>query len=149
MKKALSILLLYSLSALAIEVKFMDPCQDNFIMKTDVKEFEGSAGELTIHVLNKFQVPHQGDDKILHSVFSTPTGDKAVERISEAVTRFYGWCYVVDGISPDVYPSEVHLGPENKSLVWYFGYAELNRGEWTEQCAPSSKIKPKFLCPVD
>lgn len=149
MKKALSLLLFYSLSALAIEVKFMDPCQDNFIMKTDIQEFEGSAGELTVHALQKFNIPFKGDEKILHSVFATPTGEDAVEKVSETVTRFYGWCYGIDGASPDVYPSEVYLTQENKSLIWYFGYAELNQGEWTEQCAPSSKIRPKFLCPID
>lgn len=138
--------LFFATHTFAVEIKFFGPCIETFIMKTTINDFDGSVGALTIHALKKFDIPHNGTDQILHSAFMTPVGDGAIENVSEGVTRFYGWCYSVDGQAPDVYPSEILVTEETKTVTWTFGYAELNRGEWTEQCAPAYRIKPKFLC---
>lgn len=138
--------LLFSFSAYAIEIKFIGPCEDSFIMKTEVTDVYENVGQLTIETLKKFNIPHTGTYAGLSSAFETPVGEEAMEIVSETEVRAYGWCYSVDGISPEVYPDEALITPETKSVVWHFGYARVIQGEWITQCTPAWEIKPAFLC---
>lgn len=138
--------LLISLSANAVELKFIGPCQESFIMKVNVKEEYANVGQLTIETLKKFNIPYQGSYEGLASAFETPVGDASVEVISDFELRAYGWCFSVDGVSPEVYPHEVPVTPKTKSVVWHFGYARYYKGQWVTQCTPAWKVKPAFLC---
>lgn len=135
-----------SFSAEAIELKFIGPCEDAFIMKTEVTETYENVGELTIETLKKFSIPHSGTPAGLASAFETPVGDESVEVLSETEMRAYGWCYSVDGVAAEVYPDETPVTPETKSIVWHYGYARFTNGEWITQCTPAWEIKPAFLC---
>jgi hypothetical protein len=137
---------LLSLSAQAIELKFIGPCDENFIMKVAVEEDYRNVGELTIETLKKFNIPFQGTERGLASAFETPTGSDALEVISEEELRAYGWCFSVDGVAPEVYPHEVLLTAETKSVVWHFGFARYYQGKWVTQCTPASTVRPDFLC---
>lgn len=145
MKKLLLSLLICT-SAQAIELKFIGPCDEAFIMKTEVTEEYHNVGELTVETLKKFGIPFQGTEEGLSSAFETPVGKDAVEVVSEVEARAYGWCYSVDGASPEVYPHEVFITPETKSIVWHYGYSTNLNGQWITQCLPSWKVKPAFLC---
>jgi hypothetical protein len=138
--------LLFSLSANAVELKFIGPCAETFIMRVNVKEEYANVGQLTIETLKKFNIPYQGSYEGLASAFETPVGDASVEVISNEEMRAYGWCYSVDGVAPEVYPHEVPITAKTKSVVWHFGYARFYKGQWVTQCSPAWKVKPKFLC---
>lgn len=138
--------LLFSLSADAVELKFIGPCQEAFIMKVNVTEDYENVGQLTIETLKKFGIPHKGTYEGLASAFETPTGDASVEVISDIELRAYGWCFSVDGVSPEVYPHEVTITRDTKSVVWHFGFARYYKGQWVTQCTPAWKVKPAFLC---
>lgn len=144
--KTLFLALLISFSAQAIELKFIGPCDDDFIMKTDVTESYANVGELTIATLSKFNIPFKGTAEGLSSAFETPVGEAALEVVSDEEMRAYGWCYSVDGEAPEVYPHEIAITPETKSIVWHFGFARYFRGQWVTQCTPANSIKPDFLC---
>lgn len=115
-------------------------------MKTRVTEEYRNVGELTIETLRKFNIPFKGTEQGLASAFETPTGDESIEIISDAEMRAYGWCYSVDGVSPELYPHEVPVSSATKSIVWHFGYARYLRGQWVTQCTPAWKVRPAFLC---
>ena len=85
---------------------------------------------------------HEG----LNSVFNTPVGMEALEVLSDTEMRAYGWCYSVNGVSPEVFPHQVPLNPEIKEITWTFGFAHYYRGEWITQCTPAYTIRPAFLC---
>ena len=70
----------------------------------------------------------------------------ALEILGPQEMRSYGWCYEVDGVSPEFFPHEYTLTPVNKSVRWYFAYAHYLNGEWIRQCAPAHEIRPAFLC---
>lgn len=137
---------LLCLSAHAVELKFIGPCHEEFIMKTEVTEEYANVGELTVATLTKFGIPFIGDAEGLSSAFETPTGADAMEVVSKDEIRAYGWCYSVDGVASDVYPNEVAITPDTKSIVWHFGFAKNFRGEWVTMCTPSYTVKPAFLC---
>lgn len=138
--------LLFSLSANAVELKFIGPCSDEFIMKVNVTDVYENVGMLTINTLSKFSIPHQGTPEGLVSAFETPVGDDAIEVISDEELRAYGWCFAVDGVAPEVYPHEAPVTPETKSVVWTYGFARFYKGEWVTQCTPAHTVKPASLC---
>lgn len=144
--KKFFLLYFITLSSFALELKFIGPCDEEFIMKTEITENYTNVGELTIETLKKFGIPFKGSYEGLASAFNTPTGNAALEVVSSEETRAYGWCFSVDGFSPDVYPHEVPITNETKSIVWHFGFARFYQGQWITQCTPSYTIKPNFLC---
>jgi hypothetical protein len=146
MKKLFLLLFFFSFPSMAIELKFIGPCDENFIMRTEVSDEFTNVGELTTLTLKKFGIPFIGSEEGLSSVFSTPVGKDAIEVISNDELRAYGWCYSVDGVAPEVFPHEVRITAETKSIVWHFGFALFHKGEWVTQCTPAYSIKPDFLC---
>ena len=145
MKKFI-IALFISLPLFAVEITFTGPCDKNFIMRTKVTETYENVGELTISVLTKYKIPFKGSPEGLVSAFNTPTGDGSVEVLSDVEMRAYGWCYSVDGVSPELYSNEIPITSETKSISWYYGFAHYYKGEWIAQCTPAHTVKPRFLC---
>ncbi len=146
MKCLIPLLAILVIPAQAVELKFIGPCSPDFVMRTEVTEDYRNIGELTVATLAKFGVPHEGTEEGLASAFNTPTGKGALEVVSDVELRAYGWCYSVDGVAPEVYPHEIPITPETKSVVWHFGFARYYKGEWITQCTPAHTIRPTFLC---
>jgi hypothetical protein len=144
--KTLLITLLFSLNAQAIELTFTGPCSEEFIMRTQVEEEFENVGELTASTLTKFSIPFLGSAEGIASVFGTPVGNAAMEIISPTEMRAYGWCFAVDGVSPDLYSHEVIITRETQKIAWIFGFAHFKNGQWITQCTPAYKIKPTSMC---
>lgn len=53
--------------------------------------------------------------------------------------RAYGWCYSINGVSPDRMPNEVYIPSDNSRLVWYYAFGRLIDGEWLDQCVPATR----------
>jgi hypothetical protein len=146
MKKLLPLLALLALPARALELRFIGPCSPDFVMRTEVTEAYRNVGELTVATLAKFDIPFEGSEEGLASVFGTPTGKDALEIVSDVELRAYGWCYSVDGVAPEVYPHEVPVTAETKAVVWHYGFARYYKGAWVTQCAPAHTVRPAALC---
>lgn len=144
--KKLILLTLLSFSSHAVELKFIGPCDENFIMRTLVTEEFSNVGELTVATLTKFSIPFKGTHEGFNSIFNTPTGMETMEVLSDEEMRAYGWCYSVDGVAPEVYPHEAPVTSETKTITWTYGFAHYYKGEWISQCTPAYKVKPAFLC---
>lgn len=141
--------LLFSTSVYALELEFVGPCDKIPLMKVQVTAGYPNVGELTVATLCDLNIPFKGSSQGLASVFETPTGMAAVEVLSNEEIRAYGWCFSIDGFSPEVYPHEVPITSETKKITWHFGFARFFKGEWITQCTPAYSIKPAFLCPIE
>ena len=144
--KIFILLFIASMNLKAVEITFIGPCDEDFIMKKNVSEAYRNVGELTIGTLKKFNIPFIGTPEGISSIFETPIGDRALEVVSDIEMRAYGWCYSVDGFSPELYPHQVPVYSHTKSIVWHYGFARYYKGQWVTQCTPAHTIKPKFLC---
>lgn len=131
------------LPVMAIELSFVGPCSEEFIMKTQTTEEFAHVGELTMAVLDKFSIPYQGSAEGMASVLGY---GNYMETLSANEFRAYGWCYKVDGVIPEVFPYEAYLTPENKSVTWVYGFSHFKNGQWLSQCEEAFKVKPKELC---
>lgn len=143
--KTFLLLTLVSFSAFAVEMKFVGPCEKDFIMKTEMPDDFANVGEVTIAALTKFNIPFKGTAEGLATAFDTPVGKDALEVVSPTEIRAYGWCFAVDGVAPDVYPNEIPLAGV-KQITWTFGFARSVNGQWITQCTPSWSVRPDFLC---
>lgn len=135
--------LLFSLPAMAIDLTFVGPCSEEFIMKTKVTEEFNHVGDLTVATLNKFSIPFKGYPEGIAEVLGL---GNYTETISAKEFRTYGWCYRVDGVVPEVFPYETYITPETEAITWFYGYSHYKNGQWLSQCTDAYKVKPKELC---
>lgn len=139
----LLLIFLLSSSSWAASVSFIGPCDEKPVIQENLKVVLGeSVGSYTIRFLETFGVDHIGSERGINSIINTPT---AMEIISDREMNAYGWCYRVNGFSPEVYPNEFKV-QEGDEVVWWFGYAHYLEGQWLTQCSPSYERKPEFLC---
>ncbi len=132
-----------SFPVLAVELNFIGPCSEEFIMRTQVTEEFNHVGDLTIATLNKYKIPFHGYPEGMASVFGF---GNYMETLADNEFRAYGWCFKVDGVMPEVFPYEAYLTPETKTISWIYGYSHFKNGEWLSQCEEAFKVKPKELC---
>jgi hypothetical protein len=142
-----SIFLFWTSSASALHLTVNGPCADDLWVDLPVTAQVGtSIGQVSVDVLTKESIPFVGSDQYMASIKETPTGDAALEVISDTEMKSYGWCYSVDGVEPGVYPNELFVATGKESIHWYYGYAHYKEGTWITACAPSYKESPAFLC---
>lgn len=115
-------------------------------MTTQITETYKNVGELTVQTLTNLNIPFKGSAEGLASAFGTPTGSDALEVVSNEEMRAHGWCFSVDGVSPEVYPNEIAITAETEQITWHFGFARFYRGEWVTQCTPSYTVISDLLC---
>jgi hypothetical protein len=88
------------------------------------------------HLIENFSFNGLGVESI------TPIGQPSLgfflEELNDKELRAYGWCYSVDGITPDLLADEYILGGAESKITWYFGYASRVLGHWISQCEPVS-----------
>lgn len=137
---------LLSVSAWSIDLKFIGPCEKEPIITIKIEKTFSNVGALTLAALNENKIPYQGTEEGLNSIFNTPTGLDAVEIISDIEMRSFGWCYSVDGVSPEIYPHEMPITKNTKTVIWHYGFAHFYNGEWRTQCTPSYSVRPRSLC---
>jgi len=94
-----------------------------------------SVGELTIKMLNDYEILYQGSEQGLNSILNSPTGLDATVIISDSEMKSYGWCFKINGVIPEVYANEVFINTTTDQVLWFWGYAHYKDGEWIAQCA--------------
>jgi hypothetical protein len=132
--------------ATLLSVSFIGPCSETPIYEQEFASQFETVGDATLHVLSRSGLTFEGNERGIHSIMGTPIGVEALEVISDQEMRAYGWCYEVDGISPEEFPHQVALSKDSKKVRWYFAYAHFLNGSWIAQCAPAYKLQPAFLC---
>lgn len=132
----------------AATFKIIGPCSDAPVHAGEIesKNLRKSVGEYTISYLNKNNIAYVGNEQGLNSIIGTPIGLDAMEILSDEQMRSHGWCYSVDGEIPDSLANEVRLNNEDSEVVWFYGYSFYDRGEWSEYCTPTYKVRPDQFC---
>lgn len=143
--KSILIWFLFINSTFALELVIESPCDTGIqIFSHDLKT-PSTVGEITVKLLEINNIPFIGTAFGINSILSTPTGIDAMIPISDNEMNAYGWCYSVNGISPEEYPNKVIL--ENGDIVkWWFGFAKYLNGKWITQCTPSGKTPDDPFC---
>lgn len=128
-------LLLISFSLQAKLVIISHDRTQSFNYQMDQSHIGTSVGELTIKVLDQLAIDYQGNERGIHSILNSPLGNDALVIISAQEMKAYGWCYQVNGVTPELFPHEILIEDENDEILWFWGYAHYLNGDWIAQCA--------------
>ena len=134
--------LLYSTSdAAQFEVRGYGPILN---VETSIQKGE-SVSRMTATLLARAKESHLISNYFFNGLgveSITPLGQAPlgffVEAQNEKELRAYGWCYSVDGITPDLLADEYRLQGTEEKITWYFGFATRILGNWETQCTPVS-----------
>jgi hypothetical protein len=140
------VLALFPYKSLALSFEVQDPCTGHSMYLEKVEADYSDVGSLTTTMLDKLGVEYIGSDLGINTMLGTPVGEEAIEIINRLEMRSYGWCYEVDGTTPEVLPPYFSLEKSMKKVTWFFGFAYYKAGEWLSQCERVSKLKPGFIC---
>ncbi len=139
--------LLFPLPIFAVSFEVIGPCSDKPIYQVNEAVHAQNLGDLTESLLKHSGLPFEGDRTGIKSIDHSPTGDKAIEVLSDIKMRAYGWCVEVDGKQPETMPDQVPLEPSAKKVKWFYAFSLYESGNWTQYCTPSYTIKAKQICP--
>lgn len=131
---------------IALQFEVVGPCSPKPLFSKIVRTDAVSVGEATVKTFLQHNVPFQGNERGMNSIYETPTDDRTLEIISDREMRSYGWCYEVDGKGPEDFADEVYLTQKTRSIKWFYGFAHYKDGQWISQCEPAHKIKPRAIC---
>lgn len=146
MKHVLLIFFIMSFLAHAGTVSFTKPCSNEIIHRySKVSSERMSVAEFTLAALKFLNISHQGSLEGISSIYKTPTGLEAMDVINDHELRAYGWCYSINGYSPEVLPGEMAVENDDK-VLWWYGYAQYLNGEWITQCTPSYSQRDSNFC---
>ena len=141
------IVLLITLNTFAGTISFIGPCEKSpLATHTFTLDKSSNVGQVTIDILNEYEIAHQGNEEGINSIFNTPTGANSMEVISTTEILAYGWCYSINGFEPAELPNMVKV-EQDDHILWWFGYAHYKDGEWIAQCNPSYERRSPKFCP--
>lgn len=147
MKKVILSLLLSTTIFASIKVNILDPCSGKIKYRIELAEYFSNVGSASIEALNQLNIDFQGNENSIVSIDGTPTGVDAYLVISDSEIRAYGWCYSVNGQSPELMPNEYILQEDQDHQInWHFGYALHKDGLWITQCTPAWSSTPNLVC---
>lgn len=144
-KFLVSLFFVVSINAFAkIDFEVLDHCDGSAKHASSIESEFLHVGEASIYFLNNLSIEYVGNQRSIVSIEGTPSGSGAI--ISHGnFTQYYGWCYLVDGVGPELMADEYELTDNlDHKIQWYFGYALRLNDQWLTQCTPAWRQNPPF-----
>lgn len=136
MRVFLSLIVLVSLNAHALTFKVIGKNSEVLFSADTEVSVPQTVGQISVELFNKNQIPFIGDIDGIASVHGI---ESELDLISDTDMKAYGWCYSVNGSVPEDFVHKVSITTQETELVWFYGYAYFNSGEWVSQCVPHGK----------
>lgn len=147
MKIVILILLTLNVFASDITIQVLSPCDGTVIQQKSENIQMDNLGQASIYFLDQMQLPYTGNEYSITSILDTPTGMDAYDVVSDNEMRAYGWCYSVNGESPELMPNQYFLSEDEDYVIsWHYGFALYKDGQWITQCSPAWRFTPNFIC---
>lgn len=102
-----------------------------------------SVGALTVEAFTEARIPFEGTEVGIASLLGV---GNHTEIIDDDRARFYGWCYSVNGVTPELMANEIFLKSPSDRIVWFYAFTLYDSGNWIGQCTPASEAPPVELC---
>lgn len=96
-----------------------------------VVDLQHNVGEISMQFFNKNQISFEGSPEGI-SVIQGLGSD--LQMISKSDFKAYGWCFSIDGLTPDTMTDETFLSSQTAKILWYYAYALFQNGVWAGQC---------------
>ncbi|MCB0420806.1 MAG: hypothetical protein KDD61_07410 [Bdellovibrionales bacterium] len=135
-----------NLKGYSLEVQILHPCHfqtlaHQYYSTTQVM----TVGQITLQLLSQQSFSYVANEAAVHRILNSPIGNEALDIVNDHTMRAYGWCYLVNGVYSEDFPSQKIVGPYD-TITWYFGFALYDKGQWVRQCAPAHEAPPLAFC---
>lgn len=143
-----TIALLTSLPSFCVTFKIIGPCSEKPLAESKLKINDSmvNLGKLTIDYLIEKNIPYSGDEQAISSINNSPTGDQAIEILSDIELRAYGWCYTINNLLPEKTPNDILINNNNDIIIWFYAFSSYIKGEWKNYCTPAYTIQNSKFC---
>ncbi|KHD88505.1 MAG: hypothetical protein OM95_08315 [Bdellovibrio sp. ArHS] len=149
MKKSIfALLLLASSYSQAVTWEVYGPCDNQPVHqgKVDV-DLKKSVGEISVAIFEVNKIPFVGGPEGMSSIINTPMGLESLEIVSNTVMRAYGWCFAVNGTTPNKMPNVLNLRSQDDKIVWYYAYTTNKENVWQDDmCSPAYWVQADQFC---
>lgn len=147
-KTALILISALSFNAYAVSWKVYGPCDEKPVAQGEaVADLTESVGDISVEIFDQNKVPYIGAAEGFNSIINTPTGMDSIEVVSDTELRAYGWCYSINGKTPDEMPHKIKFNAQTDKLIWFYAYTTNIKNEWQDDyCSPAYWIKAKQFC---
>lgn len=93
-----------------------------------------NVGEYSVRVFEHFDIPFEGSIYGVSKIFDL---GQELDLISDREMKAYGWCFSIDGVTPESLIHDTTIYSDSSEIIWYYAYAHYESGDWTGQCVPS------------
>ncbi len=114
--------------------------------KIDLPVGRSTVGSISEAIFRRDSIPYVGSEAGMNSILGTPTGDDAIDVLSDEEMLVYGWCYEVDGVQPSEMPGDFQLTGKEKLLHWFYASSHYKAGAWLSYCDPAHLNKAPLGC---
>lgn len=136
MRLLAAFIVLVSLNAYALTSKVIGKNSEVLFSAATEVALPQTVGQISVEFFNKNQIPFVGDIDGIVSIYDI---NSELELISDTDMKAHGWCYSVNGVVPEDFVHKVSVSKQETELVWFYGYAYYQAGEWVSQCVPHGK----------
>jgi hypothetical protein len=126
-------------------ISVIAPCSNQILWRQELSELPRNLGVATVTSLEASGLQFQGTERGINQINHSPIGRGSMEIISATEMYSYGWCYSVNGVIPEGYPHEIELNADDQ-VVWFYGFAHYQNGEWISQCEDSILRRQQKFC---
>lgn len=120
----------------AITIEVIGPKNDIIIPKTKFNaNISRTVGEITVAIFEDQNITFDGNARGMKSIKGY---ENYVDIVSPSEFKAYGWCFSVNGVSPDTMSDQTHFENEDDVLGWYYAFAHYKDGNWISQCEPAN-----------
>jgi hypothetical protein len=129
--KIFFVILFLSVQSFAITFEVRGKKQNLLFQTNSSTEVPVKLGQLTVDILDQGQIPYTGNNSGILKIFDL---EQDVEVVSDTEMKAYGWCFSVDGFTPETMADQTEITDANSKIIWYWAYAHYENGHWTGQC---------------
>jgi len=128
------------------KVSIIGPCNKDVLFSKTYEDFPSNwaVGDISLDFFNELSIPYAGSREGIQQLISIPSDDNELIILSDREMLAYGWCYQINGETPEEYPHKIQVLPGDQ-ILWYFAYSRYLEGKWVSQCKPSFQMpRPEF-----
>jgi hypothetical protein len=137
LRSLLFFLLLVAANAYGADFKIAGKNGEVLFEKKIQANLSWTLGRISVDVFTANNIPFEGGEGGVASLFQLGS---AMEVISNTEMKAYGWCFSVNGLSPDMMGDEFFLTGQDDQIVWYYAYAHYKDGQWIGACVTDQSL---------
>jgi hypothetical protein len=129
--QALFFILFLSVQSFAVTFEVRGKKQDLLFQTNSSTAVPVKLGQLTVNILDVGQIPYVGNSSGILKIFQL---EQDVVVVSDTEMKAYGWCFSIDGLTPETMADQTEITDLNSKIIWCWAYAHYENGQWTGQC---------------